>query len=242
MSKEFRRIVTIGVIFCMLLSLCGCSINEREAPMLEEFDPSIFMQRDYFVIDNNSSLDELLTNEYNLEVLKDYFGDMSYLGNGELFKVQSIVVHTWSEVNSKFPVQCVRYHNNFHYSVYKVKEGGYYYVFWSVPVIGLQEEREIITQWVVYLNDLVSVSKFKSVVKNLSTAKDVLKVDPNVEFDWASSITRSYSLLNDGRVVEIDYSCDKLETLDDLVVTDIAIYKKGTVSSMLAAIDKNDLE
>lgn len=247
MYKKHLRIIVIGVLICMIFSLFGCDIKEKEASMIIERDPSMFMQTEYFVIDNISPLDELLTYEYELKILKDFFGNMLDLENDEISNAQSIIHHTWKEVNSKFPVQCVRYHNNVHYSVYKVKEGGYYYVFWMVPIIKPveiatpEQEGDIKIISSIYLDNLVSVSAFKSVAKHHATARDVLEIDPHMELVWVSSTVSSYSLLTDGRVVVIDYFYDKLDTLKDLIVVDIAIYKKSSVASKLAAISMDDL-
>ena len=247
MCKKYRRIVVIGVVFCMIFSLFGCGIEEREAPVIIERNPSMYMQTEYFVVDNTASLDELLTCEYALKDLKEFFGNLLDLETDAISDVLSTIPRTWSEVDSQFPVQCVRYHNNVHYSVYRVKEGGYYYVFWMVPIIepvelAVPEQEKIIkVASSLYLDELVSASAFKSVKKHYSTARDILAIDPRIEWDWISSTVSSYSLLADGRVVVIDYSYDGLSSFKDLIVEDIAIYKKDSVASKLAAISMDDL-
>lgn len=241
-----KRIVIMGVLICMLL-LFGCAVKEKEAPAVVEHDSSMFMRSDDFVIDNISPLSDLLTYEYELEDLKNYFGDTLDLEYDEISSALSVIHRTWTEVNSKFPVQCVRYHNNVHYSVYKIRGGGNYYVFWMVPIVKPAElvvpeqEKVIKVAKSLYLDEPVSASAFNLVKKHYSTAKDILLIDPQMELDCVSSTVSSYSLLTDGRVVVIEYSYDRFDTLENLIVEDIAIYKKESVASKLAAIDMNDL-
>lgn len=247
MCEKCKLIILWGVIFSMFFSLLGCDIEERQAPEINEFDPSMFMQTEYFEVDNITPLDELITCEYELKDLKNFFGNMLDLKSDEISNTQNTNFFIWSEVNSSFPVQCVRYHNNVHYSVYKVKEGGYYYVFWMVPIAKPAEiatpeqERDIKTIWSVYLDNFVSASAFKSIVKHYSTARDVLAIDPHMELNLSGSTVASYSLLSDGRVLVIRYSFDKFDSLKDLIVVDIAIYKKESTASHLSAISMDDL-
>lgn len=249
MSSFLRSMLIIAAYLVIVANMFGCSKQEKDAPAIQWPDDFVSVYTENFEVNNTAPLDELLTQSYDLQSLNDFFGRTFSLSDKSIFAANNTLTPTFNEVNLQFPVQCVRYHNHSHYSVYKVTEGGYYYVFWSVPILapaGLatpQSEREIRSFASFYIYNSQSASAFESIVKKHSTALDIFKIDPNTELDLWSSTTSSYSLLNDGRVVVVDYAFNKHENLNlsDLIVQDIAIYQSNSVASSLSAINTDDL-
>ena len=236
-----KTVLLFGVIFAMLALFGSCAIEEKQAPEIQAFALSEFVQTD-LVVDNETPLEEVLTNEYPLSLLETFFGRHATQGAGMLSDMDAVIKHSMVEVHMNFPIQCLRYHNNVHYSVYKVEEGGYYYVFWTVPLANSQNsDQSISVASSVYISRLPSVSEFRWVIKNHTTGEKILEIDPSMEIDFLASSVRSYSRLDDGRIVLISYRYTNFEKLSDLIVDGIWIYPPRTIDSAISAIFDADL-
>ena len=238
---------TLGITGLMFCNMTGCTIQELNLSEIATFDASAFMQTDYFTPDNTTPLVNLLTETYALSDLEEYFQIPLSKDYAVLDNVGRTKKLFWNEVNFSFPIQCLRYNNNLHYSVYKVNEGGYYYVFWSVPfgddmpTQSDEPENVIKVQATLYLDILPSIKLFNSVKKNYSTANDILLIDPHMEMNFMTSLVSSYSRLYDGRIVIVRYVHTTLRSLNDLVVQDIYVCDKNSVNALSAAILSADL-
>ena len=158
-------------------------------------------------MDNVSKpLEEVLTKEYPLKELEQFF----YGSNSTAILENREESLYYNEVNKMFPVETMRQNR---YSVYKVKEGGYFYVFWdryypNVESIIFDEELKpdnMCVQFTTYIKEQRSISKFDSIKTNVTTLKDVVLIDPYTELDVLSSKTCSYSFLNDREMLKIVY-------------------------------------
>lgn len=203
-------------------------------------------------IDNETPLIELLTAEYELKELYDFFGENICHGDRMLDpyseEASSLTWHTWDEVNARYPVQCLRRHWNTHYSVYKVKNGGLFYVFWDVPIKGLEymySSLAISTYTSVYIDQLSTASSFVSILEDQSTASDVAEIDPCMDLDLLGSTPRSYSLMKNNQVMVFNYSISNRERnfarMDELIVDYCEIVSKDNANSETAAIFARDL-
>lgn len=243
-SYIFAVILAVSFLLC---NLTGCANENENVSKSAEFKESDFMKAEGFTVDNDTSLDTLLTEEYAIEELNAFFGDNVCLGDRLMGCTNTEKKYTWEEVNARFPVQCLRYYDGVHYSVYKVKNGKYYYVFWQVPVVTVpngrtdpQDEWEIFAAESVYFQQLPSIFSFWGIWAGHSTAKDIAEIDPAMDLELMTAITRSYSLLKDGRVLEVRYSYSKLESLEDLIVTGTSIFSREDACTNLAAIRPDD--
>ena len=107
----------------------------------------------------------------------------------------------------------------------------------------------MIVDWAVYFTAYLptsidlSVNDFDTITPNSSTAADIGRIDPNFELSFLlSSRIVSYSLLEDGTVMQICYDFDgTLETKEDLIVTSKEILSGVDTSSRLAAVYQYDL-
>jgi len=150
------------------------------------------------------------------------------------------------DVNERFPIECLR---SKLYSVYKVREGGYFYVFWigsyDLPQdMLINNPNDLIVYFATYIPSLKKVSDFDGIKEGISTADDVSKIDPSFEISLAMSRTIcSYSLLQDGKIMEIEYknTSDTVFNRKTKLVTKKHICKKEESKGRLSTIFSGDL-
>ena len=242
----------VGLAFCVLAG-CGnmieYNIKTINLPQIVARDQSAYIQKEYFTPNNTTPLADLLDESYTLSALEDFF-QISIFKDSKLFALDNIgrtSERSWDEVHSSFPIKCLRYNNNIHYSVYKVTEGGYYYVFWNVPlkkdmlIEPAEETNTIQVQATLYLNNLPSIQSFKALKKNRSTAEDVCSIDPFMEMNFLSSLVSSYTRIDDNRIIEVRYTGTNLKGLNDLIVKNIYICYTNSSNAYSAAILPEDL-
>ena len=255
-------IIIIVIIIAVSLRLTFWFLfdENKERNTIEVADPSEFVVIDGFEYDNSNSLENILTTEYSLEELEAYFGryylslrlynkninlDEAILPSGHGF--------SWEAINSNFPVECLRYNQNYFYSVYKVKEGGLYYLFWNVDrksileaLEGYREENQpsVASTTSFYIKELSSVYDFK-IARGFTTAYDVFKMDTQMEmYNW--NMVYSYTFLDNGKVLEITYEKPQYPQnlnpdLSDYKVLRYTIVPKEKSASCLASILEKDL-
>lgn len=121
----------------------------------------------------------------------------------------------------------MRHSGNSYYSVYKVTEGGIFYVFWSQSEnydSGIQGEKYVSVADTFYINDLKQESDFSELQIGKSSYTDVYEIDSASELILIlSNGVYSYTLLNDGNFLEIEYTNSNMESRDDLIVNAINI-------------------
>lgn len=230
MMKKFLLLCLCCAVF---VSLFSCDIQKGDMDT-----NNIFF--DDHVMDDSSMLDNVLTKEYDLNELKEFFDGRSV--NEEIVFSADKLPLSFSEVNQKFPVEIIR---TGEYSVYKVNQGGCFYVFWIKPLdeATLQPTGEPCVYFSAYITlEDVSIT-FDSLVCGTSTAEDVRKIDPFVEFCFLqSSGTFSYSYLDKETVLQIEYySSQDLNGLKDLIVKEIKVIPRETAPSSYGIILTKDI-
>ena len=160
--------------------------------------------------------DDLLTQTYDIDELNKYIKNKNAT-NLRAADFEDFLYY--EELNSKFPVELIRYGGNLPYTVYKVNQGGYYYVFWSWAYpkelegeIDKSSKEYMCVYFSAYINEGKSKSAFNSLEIGISTAEDVKNIDPYVEFVSLSGRGfLSYSWLNPKEIIEITYSYKESE-------------------------------
>ena len=154
------------------------------------------------------------------------------------------------EINERFPIELTREND---YSVYKVKQGGYYYVFWINTCImdTIAEDGSEITyspEATMYFTAYLpgkhpSKSQFKKLTPGESTAQDIIAIDPNVCFDFlGSSHDSSYSLLEDDWIAEVRYErSSKREQYTSMVIEEVKFLRRSEAYGCFASILPQDL-
>lgn len=218
----------ILILTCLLtLLICGaCGAEEIDMP--NEFTLEL--------TDDSKLLTDILTRTYKLQDLENFFGDIS--ANESLTyemtgKKSGLSIR---EVNKKFPIECFRKAG---YSVYAVSGGGYFYVFYERTFNPFRNFKQTYDDanvyFTAYIAALKSASDFDDIQVGISTAEDVFQIDPAAELSFImSSRIYSYSLLEDGTVMEIEYSgADSIKCREDLQVKSKHILYRENASSSL---------
>lgn len=201
------------VVACMLLSILmslSCVNEEVDNNMNEVFFGE-------FVIDDSQELKNVLTREYDINELQTYFEGKNTNENIVFnSSVPSLVI---SDVNQHFPIEVIRSGG---YSVYKVIQGGYFYVFWAKPYSHdtANSKTEPSVYFTSYLASSRDYTEFDSLEIEVSTAKDVKELDSSFELSFLiSNGILSYSFLDDDSILMIEYTHQGIiVNYDDLVV------------------------
>lgn len=153
--------------------------------------------------DNRTNLNEMDLNEYSITDLEDYF-KYDFTQEKKVFSKEIFPMvdrYLINLVDRKFKIQCLRKTRYNYYTVYKVKEGGKYFVFWSQG-----DDGTVYVERTFYIKGLNANGDFRKIKEKRSSYKDVLNVDTNTDLDLRSSLGRfSYSVLADGRLLKISY-------------------------------------
>lgn len=233
MLAVLKRVTIIGMFFLMIL-LSGC-VTRNEDHMSKE---SHFTT---YVIGGTETLADLLTTEYSLQELRCFFEHH----NSNVAQLDPDYTSlTLSDVDSCFPVEVFRSNG---YTVYKVEEGGYYYVFWamSFPYSGTDTDYSSGTP-IVYFSAYCPSDRavdFSSIKSGISKASDVILLDPDMQLDLLSSCgVFSYSYINEKSLLKIKYQVmNTLEQSSDLLVEEMTIISRQSAASTFSSITEGDL-
>lgn len=234
------------VLFSMILCMTSCK-EERKCnlpkqapyPTEERYGDMNEIYPKEFVIEDASTLEEILDNEYDLVELNEFFGNRCL--NSRIEKTEKTLY--FDEVNDKYPVKVIRPQG---YTVYKVSQGGYFYVFWAKSVTNLEDEEKYhpVVYFVAYLSSEKEATDFKALKVGENTASDVKTIDKEVEFNFLLSRgTFSYSYLNEDEVMQIEYTIpnEGFDNYDDLVIKDITVIPRTKGSTCFRSILSKDL-
>ena len=149
----------------------------------------------------------------------------------------------FEEVNERFPVEII----GKGYCRYKVKQGGYYYVFWASRYRSTEKMKEVneMVYFSAYIPSSRDVSMFESLEVGVSTAADVAAIDPSVQINvFLSHGIHTYSYLNKESLLEIEYEYIKTGNgLEDLVVKEIVVVPRDikNAASVFCRLKNRDL-
>ena len=225
--------VYLFVITCIVLSLFA-SCNKKEESNMND----VFFNE--YIMDDTKTLESALTKEYDLNELRLFFKDSRANENGVLGSAKPALM--FREVDHRYPVEILRTGG---YSVYRVRQGGYFYVFWVTPLVGDADRSngEPSVYFSAYLASDISPDLFDSITPGVSTAEDIRKIDPSFELSFLiSNGTFSYSYLNDGSVLQIEYALQgNVDGYDDLIVKEKMIVARASAPTRYSALLSGDL-
>lgn len=225
--------IYLTVVLCMVVLLfSSCKKKEHKMNMNNVFF-------DNYVMNDVETLESELTKEYDINELKEFFKNTNS-NDGEFFKKSTSML--FSEVNRSYPVEILRTGG---YSVYRVSQGGYFYVFWIQPFVtdSNNSKNEPSVYFSTYLSSDKDVKLFDSLTPGVSTAEDVKLIDPYFELSFLSSNgIYSYSYINDKTMIGIKYEyADNINGYDDLIVKEKMIFSRESVPSRLSVVLSSDL-
>ena len=201
--------VIIIVLFILLFSSCDGGLNKEG----KNVNSNLIKEIHGYKVDNNTDVDIACSNSYSLDSLENYFSKgtrriqfNSFFEdkNSEYFLEKNNEEITLKKALKKFSSVCLRENGENYYTVYNIKEGGRYYVFWDNDTSDTKDILRVIDSF--YLNDLKSISDYECVKEGKSTYEDVYKMDKFTEINLiTSSVAHSFNILNTGEVLHIVY-------------------------------------
>lgn len=226
MGSGMRR--TILWIAMILAVLSGCTKDgERSNPSVPLYTEFYYSN---FFLNNDVPLEMCTQVSYEIQTMRDYFGEISLSELvtrhlGKPFMGSTIYI---DEANKHFPITNLRqatdpldgsaYGNP--YSVYRITEGGYFYVFWDIFSDDSLDSNETwrhgvpIAAQTMYLKETPSNLDFSHIEPGKSTAEDVAKVDPNIAITFGGMIF-SHSYIDYYCLVRVNYEVDLVNKIDD---------------------------
>ncbi len=218
-------------IVCVIVILSSCDKSNRGESNLYINDG---------LLNDNELLETGLTTSYKLSELRVFF-EGSNLNESVEFKTNTKMLK-YTDVNERFPIQVLRTRG---YSVYRVEEGGLFYVFWVSPVStnATFSEEKLTVYFTAYLTSNMSIDHFDRITPGISTAKDVKAIDPYMELSFLiSNGIFSYSFINEETLLEIEFvSIDPLDEYGDLIVKEKKVVSRESVQSQYSLILSSDM-
>lgn len=231
--KKYMCICLFIVSCVVILLFASCGNKKDESDMND-----IFFNE--YVMDDIKTLESNLTNEYDLNELRSFFKGSN--ANESIGFGSTVSALRFSEVNYRYPVEILRTGG---YSVYRVSQGGYFYVFWIKPFATgtSQSNSEPSVYFSAYLTSDISPDLFDSLTPGISTAEDVQRIDPSFELSFLNSNgIFSYSYINDETILQIEYAYqENIDGYDDLIVKEKMIVARDSAPTRYSALLLSDL-
>lgn len=231
--KKYMCICLFIVSCVVILLFASCGNKKDESDMND-----IFFNE--YVMDDIKTLESNLTKEYDLNELISFFKGSN--ANESIGFGSTVSALKFSEVNYRYPVEILRTGG---YSVYRVSQGGYFYVFWIKPFATgtSQSNSEPSVYFSAYLASDISPDLFDSLTPGISTAEDVQRIDPSFELSFLNSNgIFSYSYINDETILQIEYAYqENIDGYDDLIVKEKMIVARDSAPTRYSAILLSDL-
>ena len=231
--KKYMCICLFIVSCVVILLFASCGNKKDESDMSD-----IFFNE--YVTDDIKTLESNLTKEYDLNELRSFFKGSN--ANESIGFGSTVSALRFSEVNYRYPVEILRTGG---YSVYRVSQGGYFYVFWIKPFATgtSQSNSEPSVYFSAYLSSDISPDLFDSLTPGISTAEDVQRIDPSFELSFLNSNgIFSYSYINDETILQIEYAYqENIDGYDDLIVKEKMIVARDSAPTRYSALLLSDL-
>lgn len=231
--KKYMCICLFIVSCVVILLFASCGNKKDESDMND-----IFFNE--YVMDDIKTLESNLTKEYDLNELISFFKGSN--ANESIGFGSTVSALRFSEVNYRYPVEILRTGG---YSVYRVSQGGYFYVFWIKPFATgtSQSNSEPSVYFSAYLASDISPDLFDSLTPGISTAEDVQRIDPSFELSFLiSNGIFSYSYINDETILQIEYAYqENIDGYDDLIVKEKMIVARDSAPTRYSALLLSDL-
>ena len=230
--RKYMYLCLCLFVLCIIFLSNSCE-NERGESNIN----NIFFEN--FVMDDVKPL-ENLTKEYDINELSVFFKDSKV--NESIGFGSTTPPLVFSEVNARYPVEILRTGG---YSVYKVSQGGFFYVFWIKPFTNNfnQLNNEPIVYFTAHISSNMSLNMFDLLKSGVSTAEDVKSIDPNFELSFLLSYgIFSYSIIDSERILQIEYTHQKeFDGYDDLIVKEMVIIPRKSAPSRYSSLLPDDI-
>ncbi len=217
-------------IIGVLLALCLFTTYAYSEQRIDKMSNIHF---DGIFSDDGESIGNILTTQYSIVDLIGFFGLGNRKDDNQITGNMGI-----DSVNRQFPIEVIRCDGL--YSMYKVSEDGFFYVFWSTPIDERVEPSVIFTS---YLSGNENPNRFSELEIGIHTAEDVKMIDP--AFDLSLLLSWgicSYSYVNQDCLLAIEYEVnDQLFDYQHLVISNISVIDRDKAPSKYRLIFPQDL-
>ena len=237
-----KKTVSTVLICILLFFLTSCVIGSKEEK------PTIESDKELTKVYSLADLEGFIKNRNGYTLMNFGDGTKKFL--------------FYPELNEKFPVEVVNRRDDtdfdIAYTVYRVSDGGYYYVFWghahsqqehdedSSLILNCTDTNHMCVYYSAYYGPYKKQGDFASLKVGVSTAEDVRKIDPDFEYDFMSIRgRRSYSLIDKDNVLEIKYTLAESKEVSydysSLIIEEINIVPIEESGSLFKAVFDGDM-
>lgn len=242
-----KLIVKIIGLLVLILLLSSCNKDNQSNKQI--------VNKDVIIADDTTEIADAITVEYDIKDLKEFFGSDSDVQIGYSTFLNSLSMR---EVNDKYPIEILR---SSKYTIYKIKEGGYFFVFWirtfdpdTYYSYSFEESEKLKNEiscdmdnysvyFTTYITSLSKAADFIHIKEKISTARDVALIAPSMEFAFdMSSCISSYTILENNMIMEVRYhNIDPNQELSEAVVQEKTIVKREDSCSNFSDVLDKDL-
>lgn len=236
------------MLLVMLLTSCGQmdgvdNTNASAESTTSEFNNPISEENSthYYgecTINDDILLEKALSREYELEDLTAFFTGSNQ--NGYVEGRKELLL---SEVNKAFPIEVLRSPK---YTVYKIKGGGYYYIFFrdvykngdTNSVEELQPLKTVV-YYSTYISDKEEIFDWEQLKPGTSTAEDLKQLSSNTEFLYETSMPMSFTYINKDFLLVVRYTWASGE--NEMIINTIKVTPREQSVGCYACILEQDL-
>lgn len=174
-----KRLWFIFLIFMILI----CSTSCYSSSLKKKYDTHRSEKEILEIVDNETPYDKLITQEYDInDIVEKYFMPCE--------KWNTALNIPISNIDVGLPIECLRQNKaGNYYTVYKIKQGGLLYIFYSPKIRDVFMPEQKIERW-FYINKPLSYTDFSSIVEN-SSWDEIKKIDPGAQIYENMSNTRT---------------------------------------------------
>ena len=221
-----KTVLIISLMLTLFLASCDTESNKNN-----EIETTNFISNQY-EYDDDTPLEEMLVVSYDLHTLNDFFEP--HVLDRELDEKESL---SFDEVNENYPVKVIRTGD---YSVYKVRQGGYFYVFWNSIVDMSGNVLNHAVSNTLYISSVRDRNDFfKKINPGKSTLKDLAEIDPYYYLNrFMSHGIYAFSFLNKDEVVK--YTCEFITSENKIVIGYISTEALESSTAIFRVIQDND--
>jgi len=212
-----KKVICTAIITTLCILCTSCTYGNQGEDIHETSSTPAFTSEHIENPDNEE-------NVYDLNDLQTFFAGRTHV---EAFFIEGEQdVLEYDEVNNAFLID--KSNRELPYSVFNTRQGGKFYAFWLRDLDGNYS----IVYSTAYLDSSLKLSDFDSLEVGVSTAEDVIKIDPSSDFCLMVSMgTYSYSYIDGETLLEIEYDfMDEFNGYDDVIVKNITVVGRDTLS------------
>ncbi len=204
-----------------------------------------------------SSIDTVLSVEYNLEEIDAYIKPRNThkLAEAPPLSIEDILFY--HDLDAKYPIEIFRICDNTAYTVYKISDGGYYYVFWTFAYpsdsgrdasedIDWADKEYLCVLFSIYIDsDPSDQLDYAAIQPGTTSLSDLIEMDANIDRRFTVPYDYYY-YLNRNDVLQVRCKLgelyeDNAGSAENIIVESVSVIPRDESSGYLAYINDEDL-